>query len=329
MNSSRPKALAVIPENIPPDVTSRCRWVGWRWWHDAQKDKWTKPPYQPDGATLARTDSPQSWKRFADILASYRTSRLDGVGFVIASGENTKPPTEPHGITAVDLDHCVDRISKIISPWALEIIEDLQSYTELSPSGEGIRILLYGQMPNGDGKRKNGNVEIFSRVGYVTLTGQRLENFCAAIESRQAQLNRIYEKFFPEKAKPEPRTTAANGWDPTDDGLLEKAFRARNGAKLKRIYEGNVGDYGTPSEGDLALCRLLAFWASDEAQLDRLFRRSGLMRPKWDARHGARTYGEMTISKAWVSTIEHFAYKTIKEPAVLATGSFNSSAGPR
>jgi hypothetical protein len=51
---------------------------------------------------------------------------------------------------------------------------------------------------------------------------------------------------------------------------------------------------------------MLAFWADDEAQLDRLFRRSGLMRDKWDDKHGATTYGERTIAKAWGDRTEHY-----------------------
>jgi putative DNA primase/helicase len=45
----------------------------------------------------------------------------------------------------------------------------------------------------------------------------------------------------------------------------------------------------------------LAFWTGRDAdRMDRLFRRSGLMRPKWDECHSSdgRTYGRLTIDKA-------------------------------
>ena len=48
----------------------------------------------------------------------------------------------------------------------------------------------------------------------------------------------------------------------------------------------------------MGLCVRLAFWTRDPDQLDRLFRQSGLMRAKWDTKHGAQTYGHMTIAKA-------------------------------
>lgn len=56
---------------------------------------------------------------------------------------------------------------------------------------------------------------------------------------------------------------------------------------------------GDDSSADLGLCNILAFWTGkDAAQMDAIFRQSGRMRPKWDERRGAQTYGEMTITKA-------------------------------
>ena len=49
----------------------------------------------------------------------------------------------------------------------------------------------------------------------------------------------------------------------------------------------------------MALCSHLAFWcAGDAARMDRIFRRSGLMRDKWDSRRGGTTYGAQTIERA-------------------------------
>lgn len=57
----------------------------------------------------------------------------------------------------------------------------------------------------------------------------------------------------------------------------------------------------------MALCMLLAFWTGrDATQMDRLFRRSGLYREKWDELHygDGRTYGEGTIERAIAQTDE-------------------------
>lgn len=80
--------------------------------------------------------------------------------------------------------------------------------------------------------------------------------------------------------------------------MVEQAHGAANGAKFSSLWAGGLAGYTSHSEADLALCNILAWWSHDARQMDRLFRRSGLWRPKWDERHGKGTYGEMTIAKA-------------------------------
>jgi primase-polymerase (primpol)-like protein len=87
-----------------------------------------------------------------------------------------------------------------------------------------------------------------------------------------------------------------------DDELLRRVRDARNGAKFAALWAGDTSAYRSPSEADLALCSLLAFWTSEPARIDNLFRQSSLMRPKWDEQHGDITYGERTIRRAIGST---------------------------
>ena len=79
------------------------------------------------------------------------------------------------------------------------------------------------------------------------------------------------------------------------------AKNADNGEKFKRLWSGDFSAYPSQSEADLALCRILAFWTKRHAaSVDRLFRQSGLIRPKWDVPHfcAGKTYGQATIEKA-------------------------------
>src|SRR5205085_10879359 len=80
---------------------------------------------------------------------------------------------------------------------------------------------------------------------------------------------------------------------------IRLAHSAKNGAKFSSAWAGDSSEYDSASEGDLALCRHLAFWTGcDASWMDRLFRQSGRMRDKWDKRHGHGTYGNITITKA-------------------------------
>ena len=84
-----------------------------------------------------------------------------------------------------------------------------------------------------------------------------------------------------------------------DETLIRKACAAKNGPAFRKLWVGDRSGYPSQSEADLALCSMLQFWTDgDKQRMDRLVRRSGLIRPKWDERHGERTYGQMTIGKA-------------------------------
>src|SRR5262249_19789097 len=97
--------------------------------------------------------------------------------------------------------------------------------------------------------------------------------------------------------------TGGTSTGPTDDAddaaLIEKAKAAKNGEKFKKLWSGDWSGYPSQSEAELALAGLLAFWcAGDAARIDKLFRASGLMPPKWDERRGSTTYGGGTVATA-------------------------------
>lgn len=132
------------------------------------------------------------------------------------------------------------------------------------------------------------------------------------IVENQAGLDAVYEKYIaaPRRAKaatqrqlsasPPPQAVSLD-----DDALIAKAKAAKGGEAFKRLFEGDWGDYQSQSEADQAFCNKLAFWtAKDPVRMDRIFRSSGLNRDKWDNRHGANTYGEMTIARAIEGTGE-------------------------
>jgi putative DNA primase/helicase len=91
--------------------------------------------------------------------------------------------------------------------------------------------------------------------------------------------------------------------DYTDDEVIRSACRAANGENFFRLYRGDwQSTYSSQSQADLALCAMLSFWTqSDVDRIDRLFRRSGLMRGKWNR----RDYRDRTIQRAIESTSQN------------------------
>jgi hypothetical protein len=243
---------------------------------------WRPPP-------LAAVDDPHTWGTFTEAHDAYTDGKADGVGIVL--GEGT---------VGIDLDKCRDAEAGTIEPWALAIVRELDSYTEISPSGRGLHVYVYGVLP--PGRRKKGQIEMYAERRYFTVTGQHVEGTPRTIEDRSAALAALHARIFPPDGNGhEPRETRPHAPVTDDDAaLLERAHRAANGSRFSSLWQGDTSQHGgDDSAADLALCNLLAFWTGCDAdRMDRLFRQSGLMRAKWDARRGEQTYGAATIARA-------------------------------
>jgi hypothetical protein len=99
-----------------------------------------------------------------------------------------------NGYVGGDLDGCVNPVTGHIAAWATEIISELATYTELSPSGTGLRFFAAGTLPP-RGRRK-GAIEIYTDRRYLTLTGWHLEESPVTIEPRQTQLDNLWCRLF-------------------------------------------------------------------------------------------------------------------------------------
>jgi len=254
---------------------------------------------------------------FAEAQDACRKGAYAGIGFVFSADD-------PY--LGVDLDDCRDAGTGQIAAWAQVIITNLHTYTEVSPSGTGVKLLLRATKPGPrtrPTKSDARHIEVYDTQHYFALTGQHLAGTPTTVEARQTELSALYTEAIeptrprgdgPNRAnRPSRRLTArslsqASSASVSDDqGLLRKAKTSKNGAKFTRLWEGDTSDVQDDvSAADLSLCRLLAYWtAKDAERIDRLFRQSGLYQlpgraEKWDTVHFAdgSTYGQMTIAKA-------------------------------
>ena len=183
-----------------------------------------------------------------------------------------------------------NRESAEIAEWAWAVICELNSYTEISPSGTGVKIWVKGNLPVGARNRTklaSGEIEIYSRGRYFTVTGRHLPNTPTEITERQVELDSLHARIFTVTVKTlDPSTQHGRRFPVSiaDADLITKATAARNGGKFSRLWNGNTDDYdGDESRADMALCDMLAFWTGrDVLRMDALFRASGLNREKWD-----------------------------------------------
>ncbi len=158
----RPQALDVQPDGIPGELRVRPQWVCWRYAMD-DKGKWTKHPYNPRTGKMASHSDLLTWSGFDEVFKAYKAGNYDGVGFVFCSGDH---------YSGVDLDVCRDPETGEVEPWAAKIVSDLDGYTELSPSGTGLHIIVKGKVP---ASLKRGSIEMYSIERFFTMTGHAAE----------------------------------------------------------------------------------------------------------------------------------------------------------
>jgi putative DNA primase/helicase len=197
MNVLRPRY-----DSIPTELKARNQWVCWLLKKVEQtngkppKKPFTKIPICPMTGTNASTTEPTTWADFDKACTFYQDFADDGgshgLGFILRDD-----------LIGVDLDGCRDTGTGEIAEWATKIINLLGSYTEISPSGTGIRIFCKGEpQPKGSNRRK-GEIEIYdcNSPRYLTVTGWHLDGTPTTIEPRQAELEKLYGQVFHQDEK--------------------------------------------------------------------------------------------------------------------------------
>lgn len=256
----------VQADRVPEDLRRRPQWLAWKYGPpDKKSGKRPKIPYNPITKSKADPTDPVEWTTFAEANAA---AGYDGIGFALA---------QDGGIVAIDLDSCRDPRTGIVAPWALRYIDPLVTYTELSPSGAGFHLFTHASI-SGEGK-KFGPIEMYQEKRFLTITGQHVDGSPLTVENRQEAVTRMHEEIS------------------ADHRVISQLLREK---RFRELWSGTWEEaYPSQSEADLALCaRLMALTDGDGDQVDRLFRRSGLMREKWDENRGGQTYGDLTVSQA-------------------------------
>jgi hypothetical protein len=263
--------VAFNTANIPEELRAESSWVAWR--VEERDGKPTKVPINPNrpGSRASSTDR-STWGTFAQAVETARTAGF-GIGFVFANG-----------FVGIDIDKGVDA-NGVLSTEAQRIVKHFNSYTEISPSGTGVHIIVAGTWSD-SGRRghlsSGEGLEAYSSGRYFTVSGRHLQGTPPTVEERQDELDLFHTEFFGTSNAEE---LAASPVDATDEELLNAARAAQNGDKFAKLFDrGDAGDYnGDTSAADFALLTMLAFWTGrDKERIERLFSASALgKREKW------------------------------------------------
>lgn len=262
-------------QNIPDELKQYVQFVVWRF-EDTEGLKPTKVPYSPITGDLADVTDSNTWGSFEAACKSYDTGLYSGIGFVVSDAD-------PFAFIDLDdpFEKKADGSNKHDNPQELldrqiKIFNEFDSYSEVSPSGKGLHIIIKGSIESG---RRRGCIEIYSNMRYMTMTGNVYKD--APIKDKDELLNVLYEQMGEGKSS----ALYYAGLEKakyTNERILEIASSAENSEKFNDLYyDGNWQKYyPSQSEGDFALVDILAFYSENRKQVQDLFLSSKLAERK-------------------------------------------------
>lgn len=220
---------------------------------------------------MAAVDQPGQWSPWLQANMALAQSGFSGLGFVL---------TERDPYVFIDLDDAStkfqgDRLASVVA-FQNEVFRRFgASYSEYSPSGKGLHIIVRGAVPSG--KRRDA-VEVYSSLRYMTVTGNALGGEPRPIiEANPADLQWLWQSLGGGEQGTEPAFAGTTEDTEPDEAIVKRGFNAVNGDKFAVLWRGEWnGFYTSQSEADFALIDMLAYYTPSVFQIARLFRTSGL-----------------------------------------------------
>lgn len=188
--SPPPRLCPFNGDKIPQELKSQQRWAPWKAVWNAKRDKYDKIPCYPNGMGIS-TAKPERWMSYEVAHQAYQgnTARFAGMGYLM---------TGPHGIVGIDLDHCV--VGSEIAPWAQELVDGAATYTELSPTGTGLRMFTRGAI-DVDWTNHDVGIEVYAghEPRFLTVTGSRLDVSVEGITDAPEVIAAISTRYAPDR----------------------------------------------------------------------------------------------------------------------------------
>ena len=296
---------------LPDEMRNKSNWVVVRTRENNDTGRLEKFLIDVHTGKFAESDNPKTWTDF-DSACKYAKEH-GGVALAYAlDGKD--------GIACIDLDKCIGEDGKR-TPLAEEVLSKCgKTYIEHSLSGKGLHI--FGRTKGADLRSfsKDGDMEYYQGGQFIAMTGDGT-GFYQLGDFDTPEMKALLER------KLERRTEWTNvgkgeaGLTQMDDReLLEKAFSAKNGDTVRRLYNGE-DLRNNHSNSDMSLMNYLAFYSGGNVeQMTRIFATSGLYRPEKDA-----SYYEHTAIKAAKGT-PHYTPPKAPVQAPKSSSSGNSKA---
>ncbi len=298
-----------LRDSLPDEMKNKPNWVVVRTRENKETGRLDKFLIDVHTGKFAESNEPKTWTDF-DAACKYAKEH-GGVALAYAlDGAD--------GIACIDLDHCIGEDGKR-SALADEVLAKCgKTYSEQSVSGRGIHV--FGKTKGTDIRSfsKDGDMEYYQDRHFITMTGDgagysRLESFDTP------EMQSLLERKLERRTEWKNVGKGEAGLSQMDDReLLEKAFSAKNGDTVRRLYHGEDLRHNH-SNSDMSLMNYLAFYSGGNVeQMTRIFATSGLFRPDKPA-----SYYEYTAIKAAKDT-PHYTPPKASSSAPKSANSGNS-----
>ena len=278
-------------DNIPDELKKCKQWILWRFEKGAN-GRMTKVPYSPAGH---KTGSQEAQWNIEDLYKHVKDGNFSGLGFSFKESDryigidyDSEKDSEGNVVKPV-----LDDNKEIIDPVIAAEVATIASYTEISPSGNGIHIICKGNKLAAWKAGTNKPIgELYFSGRFFTVTGKLYKGSPKSVTEIDAEkLKEIYFRLNPEDLKPKrnPFQYAREASWLSEDEIRQKLM---NDPKSRDLFIGNITGYKSHSEADEALCCKIAFFTKSSPDINNIFCASGLYREdKWGKRpeYAART----------------------------------------
>ena len=298
-----------LRESLPDEMKNKPNWVVVRTRENKETGRLDKFLIDVHTGKFAESDNPETWTDF-DAACKYAKEH-GGVALAYALDGTD-------GIACIDLDHCIGEDGKR-SALADEVLSKCgKTYAEHSVSGRGIHV--FGRTKGADLRSfsKDGDMEYYQERHFITMTGDGAN--CSELASFDTpEMQSLLERKLERRTEWKNVGKGEAGLSQMDDReLLEKAFSAKNGDTVRRLYHGEDLRHNH-SNSDMSLMNYLAFYSGGNVeQMTRIFATSGLYRPDKPA-----SYYEYTAIKAAKDT-PHYTPPRASNTAPKSANSGNS-----
>lgn len=335
-------------KNTPYVLRNKEIFVAWKFEYFDEDghpfDKPAKMPYNPKTGGRAMSNTPSTWSNFDVACESVDKYGFDGIGVMAGMSK----------VVCIDIDHCIDEEGNV-GEMARDIVDTVNSYCELSPSGSGLHILAFGEVP---ASKKYSDLEIYNKARFLTLTGHTFEGVTRKMRSAaetQPGIDAVWDKYVKPRLKSESEAKKTVSSLPSqeqtyDDEIILRKIkygdrtrgkwdRLANGLppyewdEEKKAYTDKINPVWYREDGsvdasliDAAFARMLVFYNATPEQIDRIYRTQPLARDKWDRKTGETTYGAMVIQNAFENTHNRYEVNYSKKNNVLTPKNSENSS---